>query len=123
MAFLHDDVLDNGLNELVNNGNRLDICTAEPTDFEEATDSLSVGNKTGITINPPEARTPNGRKVTVSPIGDGDVTDTDTATHWAITDTAGERLLAAGPLAEGQVVTNGNKFALQSFAIGIPGPA
>jgi len=123
MAFLHDDVLDKGLEELTNHGNRLDICSAEPSTFEEATDTLSLGNKTGITVGSPTDRSPSGRKVTVFAITDGDVTDTDTATHWAVTDNSGERLLAAGPLSAGQVVTQGNSFSLQAFDIGIPGPA
>lgn len=123
MSFLHDDVLDNGLSELTRNGNRLDICSQEPTTFEEATDTYSLGNKTGITIGSPSARSPSGRKVTVGAITDGDVTDTEDAAYWAITDTVGERLLAAGSLASSQTVTNGNSFSLQAFDIGIPGPA
>lgn len=123
MAYLNDRVLDNGLSALTSEGNRLDICSQEPTSYAEATSTYTLGNKTSPTIGSPEARTPSGRKVAVSAINDGDVTDTDTATHWAITDTSGERLLAAGSLNEGQVVTDGNVFTLTAFDIGIPGPA
>lgn len=123
MAFLHHDVLDKGLEHLTTHGNRLDICSAEPSTFEEATNTLTLGNRTGITISAPTDRSPSGRKVTVSAITDGSVTSTDTATHWAITDTVGGRLLAAGSLSSPQFVTQGNSFSLQSFDIGIPGPA
>lgn len=123
MAFLNDDVLDDGLNDLTSNGNRLDICSQEPATYAEATGTYTLGNKTNPTIGSPEARTPSGRKVVVSAINDGSVTDTDTAAYWAISDTSGERLLAAGSLNEGQVVTDGNTFTLTSFDIGIPGPA
>jgi hypothetical protein len=122
MAFLHDDVLDKGLEHLTTHGTRLDICSAEPSTFEEATDTLSLGNKTGITVGSPTDRSPSGRKVTVAAITDGEVTGTQEATHWAITD-GSSTLLAAGALAEGQFVTQGNSFSLQAFDIGIPGPA
>lgn len=122
MAYLNNAVLDDGLNELVANGSRLDICSQEPTTFEEATNTYSLGNKVGISIGNPANRSPSGRKVTVAAITDGEVTDTQEATHWAITD-GSSTLLAAGALAEGQVVTDGNSFSLQAFDIGIPGPA
>lgn len=123
MAFLNSDILDDGLQVLTDDGNRLDICSQEPATYAEATSTYTLGNKTGITIGAPEARTPSGRKVVVPSINDGSVTDTDEATHWAITDTSGERLLAAGALDAPQVVTDGNTFTLTSFDIGIPGPA
>jgi hypothetical protein len=123
MAYLNDRVLDNGLSILNSEGNRLDICDTEPTTFTQATDTYSLGNKVSPTIGTPTARTPSGRKVVVSAISDGEVTDTDTAAYWAITDTVNSRLLAAGDLSVGQVVTDGNTFALASFEIGIPGPA
>lgn len=122
MPFLHDDVLDNGLSELTSNGSRIDICSAEPTSYAEATSTYTLGNKTGLTVGSPAARSPSGRKVTVPAITDGEVTATDDATHWALTD-GSDTLLAAGPLADGQAVTDGNSFSLQAFDIGIPGPA
>lgn len=125
MAYLNDRVLDNGLSALTSEGNRLDICSQEPATYAEATSTYTLGNKTSPTIGSPEARTPSGRKVTVSAISDGSVTGTDTATHWAISDTSNSRLLAAGTIdAETvQVVTDNNTFTLQAFDIGIPGPA
>ncbi|OGO35665.1 MAG: hypothetical protein A2W35_05335 [Chloroflexi bacterium RBG_16_57_11] len=125
MAYLNDRVLDNGLTVLDTEANRLDICSSEPTTYGQATTdgAVSLGNKTSLSIGVPSDRTPTGRKVTVAAITDGTVTDTNTATHWAITDTGNSRLLATGALASSQVVTDGNTFTLAAFDIGIPDPA
>jgi hypothetical protein len=123
MAYLNDRVLDNGLTVLDTEANRLDICSAEPTSYTEATSTYTVGNKTSISIGAPEARSPSGRKVVVEAITGGSVTGTGTAAYWAITDTSNSRLLVAGSLASSQGVTSGNTFSLATFDIGIPGPA
>jgi len=125
MSYLNDRVLDFGLDVLDTEANRLDICSQEPTTFGQATTdgTYSLGNKTSLSIGSPAARSPSGRKVTVAQITDGAVTETATATHWAITDTVNSRLLATGSLSAGQLVTDGNTFTLAAFDIGIPGPA
>lgn len=128
MAYLNDRVLDLGLNVLDTEANRLDITHTEATTYAQATSTYSVGNKTGLNVGAPAARSGGGREVTVPAITDGTVTATSTgasddAQFWAITDTANSRLLAAGPLAAAQLVTSGNVFTLASFKIGIPGPA
>jgi hypothetical protein len=126
MSFLHDDVLDSGLSVLTNATSKvLHITHTEATTRANAI-SNSVANKTGPTIGAPAARTPTGRKVTVSAITDGSVTATatgagDDAQFWAIID--GTRLLAAGALASSQMQTSGNIFTLAAFDIGIPAPA
>ncbi len=123
MAYLNDRVLDLGLNVLTTEANRLDICSAEPTTYAQATSTYSLGNKTSPSISSPTARTPSGRKVTVAAITDGTVTGTAEGLYYAIVDTVNSRLLAANALAAGQVVTSGNTFTLTAFDIGIPGPA
>lgn len=123
MAFLNDRVLDNGLTVLDTEANRLDICSAEPTTYTQATSTNSLGNKTSLSIGAPTARTPNGRKVVVAAITDGTVTANGTATHIAIVDTANSRLLATQALTASQVVTSGNTFTLPTIDIGIPAPA
>lgn len=120
MAFLADYVLDLALAALDTEGNRLDICSQEPTTYAEATSTYTLGNKTSLSIGAPADRSPNGRKVTVAAITDGVVTGTATATHWAIVDTVDSRLLATNSLAASQAVTNGNTFTLAAFDIGIP---
>jgi len=124
MSYLNQNVLDKGLEWLVTNGTRLDITIGEATTYSQAvTDAnKSAGNKTGLTIGAPGARSPSGRKVIIPAITDGAVTETNTATHWAITDGA-SILCATGSLAAGQLVTEPNVFTLTAFDIGIPGPA
>ena len=123
MAYLNDRVLDNGLTILDTEGDRLDICSAEPTTYAEATSTYTLGNKTSLSIGAPADRTPSGRKVTVAAITDGTCTGTNTATHWAIVDVSESRLLAVNTLSASQAVTSGNVFTLAAFDIGIPDPA
>lgn len=123
MAFINDRVFDLGLNVLDTEANRLDICNAEPASYAAATTTNSLGNKTSLSIGAPSDRSPTGRRVTVAAFGDGTVTATGTASHWAIVDTVNSRLLATGALASSQAVTSGNVFALPAFDIGIPDAA
>jgi hypothetical protein len=121
MAFLADYILDAALAKLDTEANRLDICSSEPASYAAATGAASLGNKvTSFSIGAPADRTPNGRKVTIAAFSDGTVTATNTATHWAISDTVNSRLLATGALAASQAVTSGNTFSLPAFDIGIP---
>jgi len=121
MAFIADRVLDNGLSALSAEATRLDICSSEPTSYTEATSTVTLGNKTGVSVGTPAARSPDGRKVTVASISDGSVSGTGTASHWALTDPGNSRLLATGSLSASQAVTSGNTFTLAAFDIGIPG--
>lgn len=119
MPFANDALLDAGLAILDTLGARLDICSAEPTTFAQATSTLSLGNKTGLDIGAPADRSPNGRKVTVAAITTGGViTASGTATHFAITD--GTRLLVAGPLAAPRATVSGDAFTLPAFDIYFP---
>lgn len=123
MASLGNRVFDYGLDALDSDADRLDICSQEPTTYAEATSTYTLGNKTSPTIGSPADRAGGGREVTVSAINDGSVTGTDTATHYAITDTVNSRLLATGSLSSSQSVTSGNTFTLTEFDIGIPDPS
>ena len=123
MSYLNDEVYDSGLDWIVTNGTRLDICSQEPTNYAQATTdgTYSLGYKSGIGIAAPSARVGGGREVVVSAITDGVVTETDIATHWAITN-GSDTLVAAGELSSPQSVTDGNTFTLTEFTIGIPAP-
>lgn len=122
MAYLHDDVFDDGLNVLTNDADELHILSQEPASYANVA-TYTLGNKAGPTVSAPADRSGGGREVTVSAITDGDVTGTDDATHWALIDTAGSRLLATNSLSAGQAVTDNNVFTLAQFKIGIPDPA
>ncbi len=123
MSYLNDRVLDNGLQALTDEADRLDICSALPATYATATATFSLGNKLAPAISAPAARSPSGRKVTVSAITDGLCTGDGAAAYWALVDTANSRLLAAGPLDAPMAVTNGGPFTLTAFTVGIPGVA
>lgn len=120
MAYLNHYIHDNGLAKFQAEANRLDITSQEAATYAEATSTYSLGNKTSLIIGAPEDRGPNGRKVVVAAIANGSVTASGTVTHWAVSDTASSRLLAAGPLSSSQGVTAGNVFTLGTIDIGIP---
>lgn len=122
-AFLADRVFDNGLTVLDTEATHLYICSQQPTTYTEATATYDLGVKAGPTVGAPADRSGGGREVTVSAITDGSVTDTGTATHWALTDNTNNRLLATNALAASQSVTSGNSFTLASFTVGIPDPS
>jgi len=124
MPYLNDRVLDNGLQVLDTEANQVNICSAEPATYTAATATNSLGSKAvaaGAVFGSPAARSPTGRKVTSAAITDGAVATGGTVSHWAVVDTANSRLLAAGPVTAGQVVTAPNPFTLAAFDIGLPG--
>ena len=125
MAYLNDRVLDEGLNILDDEVNRLDICTQEPATYAEATSTYTCGSASGDalpTVSASGAGSPNGRQVTVGAVDHASalVTSTTTATHVAVSDTVGNRLLAAQALATSESVTTDNPFTLTSWTIRIP---
>ena len=119
MTFTRDAALDLALSDL-NDGVRIDICTADPTTYSLATtiDTNSLGFKAGLVIPAPEAGSTDGRMVVVPAIADGVVngTGTQTAAFWALTDGA-SILYASGALTASQSVTNGNTFSLDAIEI------
>ena len=122
MATLADRIFDNGLSALQSEANRIDACTSEPTTYAEATSTLTLANKAGITVTGPTDRSGGGREVTIGLISDGAITGTGTATCFAITDTVNERLLATQALSSSLAVVSGDTFIMTEIKIGIPDP-
>ena len=121
MPFIHDTALDALLADIDDNAEELHICSAEPTNYTEATVTYSLGQKTARVVNAPTDRGGGGREIVIPAITDGAVDGTGTADYWAIVKaTATSRLLAAGDLSAPQGVTDGNTFTLTEFAIGVP---
>ena len=119
MPFIIDAILDDLSSIAGQTGRRVDICfTAEPTNYTEATSTNSCGNKTGLTMTSIANGAVDGRKVDTPAITDGNVTATETADWWAITD-ASSVLHAAGDLSAPQAVTSGNTFTLDAISITI----
>ena len=117
MAYINDEVFDQGLDYADTNGTRLDICSQEPTTYAEATSTDTLGNDT-VNTGATEAGATDGRRVIVPAISAGTVTGTGTATHWALTDGSAV-LVATGPLSSSQAVTSGNTFTLDAISITI----
>lgn len=118
MAFINDEIFDQGLDYADTNGTRVDICSQEPTTYAEATTTYTLGNKTGLNTGATEDGATDGRRVIVPAVTDGSITGTGTATHWALTDGTSV-LLATGSLSASQAVTSGNSFTLGAISITI----
>lgn len=114
MAFLNDNVYDNGLAWVVANGDLLNICSAEPASYAGIA-AVNLGNK-AVTQGDPVNGATDGRRTIIPAITDGAVTASGTASHWALFDGAGV-LVATGPLSATQVVTSGNSFSLDAISI------
>jgi hypothetical protein len=102
---LADSVIDNGLASLKSAARYVYLCSAEPQSYAEATSSYDLGVKDlGAGNVFPGAIEPGtgGRKVNTAAFSDGSVTDSGTASHWAITDASA--LLANGQLSAPQGV-------------------
>lgn len=123
MATLGNRVYDNGLSVLDTEANRLDLCSAEPTTYTEATSTNTLGNTTSISISAPEDGDTSGRKVTLAAVAGASITASGTATHIAITDTVNSRLLLTVGITPSQAVISGNTFSLTSVDIEIPDPS
>ena len=123
MAFVSDNVLDNGLSYITTNAGRLDICSQAPTSYTEATSTYTLGNKVSPTVGSPTNGDASGRKVVITAITDGSVTGTNTATHWALTKTTATTELLAWGTISSQAVTSGNTFTLTELDITIPDAA
>jgi len=117
--FLHDDVLDNGLNDLITNVEVLHITSQLVSVYGDVA-TYTLGNKSAPTVGSLGDRTGGGRKVTVSAISDGNVTADGTASHYCLVDVTNSKVKAAGALASSQGVSNGNTFTLTAFDVGIP---
>ena len=122
MPRIENPVFDAALQVLIDDGDRLDLCSQEPTNYTEATSTYSLGNQTSITIGTIADGDVSGRKVTVSATSGGTVDATGTATHYAISNVAGTQLLAAGDLTTSQQVVSGNTFTTEAFDIELPDP-
>jgi hypothetical protein len=123
MATLGNRVYDNGLSVLDTEANRLDLCSAEPTTYTEATSTNTLGNTTNISISAPEDGDTSGRKVTLAAVAGASITASGTATYIAITDTVNSRLLLTVDVTPSQAVVSGNTFSLTSVDIEIPDPS
>jgi hypothetical protein len=118
-ATIADSVFDAALNFLETNGTVVHITSADPTNWAGLA-AVTLGNETACTYTGPENGT-SGRKTTLDAITDGDVTGTDTATHFAITN-GSDAVYIVQELNASQGVTSGNKFTLTAVTIQLSDP-
>ena len=118
-ATIADAVLDVALNYIETNGTEVHICSANPVNWAGLA-AVTLGNEAACTYTGPVDHT-SGRKTTLDAITDGDVTDSNTATHFAITNGV-SAVYTVQELAAGQGVTNGNKWTLTEVIIALPDP-
>lgn len=121
MASFHDDVYDNGLAELSDDGDELHLCSAEPTSYAEATSTYSLGSKSSPSVAAPADRGGGGRECVISAIDDGTVSSNGTVTHWALVDTVGSRLLATKAVSSSKAIVTGSPWTMEELAIGFTG--
>jgi hypothetical protein len=119
-ATIADAVFDAALQYIEDNGTKVHIMSQASTIGSTDANDYTLGNETGCTYTGP-GDAASGRKTSLDAISDGDVTGTDTATHFAITTTA-DISLVVQELASSQGVTSGNKFTLTAVEINIPDP-
>ena len=117
MAFMSDEIYDQGLDYADTNGTRIDITSQEATNYTEATSTYTLGNDT-VNTGATQAGATDGRRVIVPAISSGSVTGTGTAADWALTDGA-SILVATGDLSSSQAVTSGNTFSLDAISLTI----
>ena len=117
MAYLNDEVFDQGLDYADTNGTRVDITSTEATTYTEATSTYTLGNDT-VNTGATQNGATDGRRVIVPAISAGSVTGTGTAAYWALTD-GSAILVATGDLSSSQAVTSGNTFTLDAISLTI----
>lgn len=125
MPFYSDRAYDFGIRVFNVEATNVEICSAEPTTYTQATSTFNLGTKAfgvGNVSGAPAARSPNGRQVTTVAVTDGTTSVSGSWTHWAITDRTNSRLLAAGPMSAPVGVTAGIPWTLPAMIIGQPAP-
>ena len=115
-------VLDDGLNLLVTQSDRLCLLSELPETYAD-TIEFTLGFKhfgAGAMFDTPVDASPNGRKVVAPAIADGEVVADGYVLYWAVVTTYLDRLDACGAL-PGQLFLNaGVPFVLNSLEIGMP---
>lgn len=120
-TYLIDASKDAALNYLDTNVTQLFITSQLVATYAEASGTYSLGVKATPTISTATDDGTTGRKVTISAIADGTVSDSGTATHVALC--SADTLLACYPLNAGVAVTSGTTFTLTEHDINLPDPA
>jgi hypothetical protein len=120
-SYLNDACHDALLNEIDDNVTVLYICSQLVTTYAGASSTYALGSKSTPTISDPTDGDTSGRKITVSAITDGTVSDSGDATHVALC--SADTLYASYPLSATVTVTSGYTFTLTEHDIENPDPS
>ena len=120
--WLHDDVLDAQLDYIADNGDKLFVCNAQPTNYTEASSTyaladhdLVVGDGNGdFTVANGDT---SGRKLTLAQQADIEVDTTGSANHVAICDSGNTKVLAVNALSASQSITDGNTVTINEYDV------
>jgi len=113
MTYVHSDILDSALLEIVRFATELHICSSEPVDRSDVL-TKSLGIMKPLLIDGPSSSL-EGRVLEINPSSQGIVTQTGTATHYAIIDDS--RLLISNSLSAPEEVTENSTFFLEDLFI------
>lgn len=121
--------LDQSLNYLKNNADKLLLCDGEPAGYSDATTLSSNGghkladtavSSSDFTISDGDT---DGRKVTVDAKSSVTVDESGTADHYALVDDTNSDMLLVTTINNSQSVTSGNDFDTTAFDDEIGDPA
>lgn len=118
-----DTVLDGALNIVKNNVTRVTVCTTQPTTYTEATSTLMLAMRTGLTsgsFTGPVAGDTSGRKLTSNIQADITITNSGSAQHVALTS---ESVLLYITTCTTQSLTSGNTVTIPAWKIEIAAPS
>lgn len=118
--YANTSVLD-ALLDKVATGTRVDVCSAQPTTYAQATSTYTLANTTLSSGDFTKAAgSPNGRKVTIGQKPTITINNNGTATHIAVTD--GTNLLYVTTITS-QVLTAGNTLTIPAWNITVSDPS
>ena len=124
---MHDDTLDGLLNYIANNGDKMFLCSDQPTNWTEANSTYKLAVETLTLVaggadytidNDPV----NGRRLVVTAQAAVSVTGTGTGTHLVIGDSATSKVLHVDTISPGVAVTSGNTVTMTMGAIRVADP-
>jgi hypothetical protein len=115
--FVTDSALDAGLDYVADNADKIVVCSQEPTTYTQAATTYFLG---GVAIDSTDFTKANGdvsgRKITLAQ-QTGTVTNTGTASHWAVIDDTDTELVATGALSASQGLTADNPLQINAVDV------
>lgn len=120
----NDDILDEALNYIVNNANKMTVCSAQPTTYGEAVNEAASSGYmlADVVISSADFTGPangdtSGRKITVNQQSSILIDDTGSATHVALVDTGSSGTLLYVTTCTSQSLTSGNNVTIPAWDI------